>query len=110
MKTLGQFIAERRRELGMSGREVVARIKKADGSPISIPYLVDLEHDRRKPSDEVLEQFAKVLQADSDIMYFLAERIPPTSTPSRSKKTTWPRLFALFGGRSNGRRSREDGA
>jgi hypothetical protein len=25
----------------------------------------------------VLEQFAKVLQADSDVMYFLAGRIPP---------------------------------
>lgn len=29
-------------------------VRNADGKPISIPYLVDLEHDRRKPSDEVL--------------------------------------------------------
>lgn len=29
-------------------------MRNADGKPISIPYLVDLEHDRRKPSDEVL--------------------------------------------------------
>jgi transcriptional regulator with XRE-family HTH domain len=96
MKTLGQFIAERRRELGMSGREVVARIKKADGSPISIPYLVDLEHDRRKPSDEVLEQFAKVLQADSDIMYFLAGRIPPDLHTKSLKEDDLAAAFRAF--------------
>jgi transcriptional regulator with XRE-family HTH domain len=77
MKTLGQFILDRRRELGLSGRELVAGIKKSDGKPISIPYLVDLEHDRRKPSDEVLVQMAKVLQVDSDLLYYLAGRMPP---------------------------------
>jgi hypothetical protein len=46
MKTLGQYIVDRRKELGLSGREVVAGIRNADGKPISIPYLVDLEHDR----------------------------------------------------------------
>ncbi|HVN90972.1 MAG TPA: helix-turn-helix transcriptional regulator [Candidatus Binataceae bacterium] len=76
MKTLGQFIADRRKELGLSGREVVAGVKKADGTSISIPFLVDLEHDRRKPGDEVLEGLAKVLQVDSDILYFLAGRMP----------------------------------
>lgn len=70
MKTFGQFIVDRRKELGLSGREVVAGIRNADGKPISIPYLVDLEHDRRKPSDEVLLQMAKVLQVDSDISTF----------------------------------------
>jgi transcriptional regulator with XRE-family HTH domain len=77
MKSLGQFILDRRRELGLSGRELVAGIKKSDGKPISIPYLVDLEHDRRKPSDEVLVQMAKVLQVDSDLLYYLAGRMPP---------------------------------
>src|SRR5581483_662960 len=80
MKTLGQFIADRRKELGLSGREVVARIKKPDGKPISIPFLVDLEHDRRKPSDEVLEQLAKALKVDSDLLYFLAGRFPADLT------------------------------
>jgi hypothetical protein len=60
MKTLGGFIRKRRRELGLFGREVVAAVRKADGTPISIPYLVDLEHDRRKPSDPVLNQLATV--------------------------------------------------
>jgi transcriptional regulator with XRE-family HTH domain len=76
MQTLGQFIVERRKELGLVGREVVAEVRNSDGKPISIPFLVDLEHDRRKPSDEVLEQLAKVLKVDSDVLYFLAGRFP----------------------------------
>ena len=80
MRTLGQFIVERRKELGLSGREVVAEVRNSDGKPISIPFLVDLEHDRRKPSDEVLEQFAKVLKVDSDMLYFLAGRFPADLT------------------------------
>ena len=76
MQTLGQFIVKRRKELGLAGREVVAEVRNSDGKPISIPFLVDLEHDRRKPSDEVLEQLAKVLKVDSDVLYFLAGRFP----------------------------------
>ena len=60
MKNLGQFMRERRKALGLRGREVAAAVRKADGTPISIPYLVDLEYGRRKPSDPVLQQFAKV--------------------------------------------------
>lgn len=55
---------------------MVAEVRNSDGKPISIPFLVDLEHDRRKPSDEVLEQLAKVLKVDSDVLYFLAGRFP----------------------------------
>ena len=96
MKTLGQVIANRRRELGLSGREVVERIKKPDGKPISTPYLVDLEHDHRKPSDEVLEQLAKVLQVDSDILYFLAGRIPPDLHTKTLKEDEIAAAFKAF--------------
>ena len=82
MKSLGQFILERRTMLGLRGRELVAQVLNGDGKPISIPYLVDLEHDRRKPSDRVLEQLATALKTDSDILYHLAGRIPPDLTPS----------------------------
>ncbi len=77
MKTLGEFIRKRRRELGLFGREVVAAVRKADGTPISIPYLVDLEHDRRKPSDSVLNQLAAVLRIDADLLFFLEGRRAP---------------------------------
>jgi transcriptional regulator with XRE-family HTH domain len=87
MQTLGQFIVGRRKELGLAGREVVAEVRNADGKPISIPYLVDLEHDRRKPSDEVLLQLAKVLKVDSDVLYFLAGRVPADLTAERINST-----------------------
>ena len=90
MRTLGQFIVERRKELGLAGREVVAEVRNSDGKPISIPFLVDLEHDRRKPSDEVLEQLANVLKVDSDMLYFLAGRFQPIS-PRRA--STAPKIL-----------------
>jgi hypothetical protein len=76
MKTLGGFIRKRRRELGLFGREVVAAVRKADGTPIS-PYLVDLQRDRRKPSDPVLNQLATVLRLDADVLFFLEGRRAP---------------------------------
>lgn len=96
MKTFGEFIVDRRKELGLSGREVVAGIRNADGKPISIPYLVDLEHDRRKPSDEVLVQMAKVLQVDSDILYFLAGRMPPDLNAKGLKPDELAAAFKAF--------------
>src|SRR5580700_9631543 len=96
MQTLGQFIVERRKELGLAGREVVAEVRNADGKPISIPYLVDLEHDRRKPSDEVLVQMAKVLQVDSDILYFLAGRMPPDLNPKGLGEKELAAAFKAF--------------
>jgi transcriptional regulator with XRE-family HTH domain len=86
MKTLGEFIVDRRKALGLSGREVVAAVRNASGKPISIPYLVDLEHDRRKPSDEVLEQLAKALNVDSDLLYYLAGRMPADLTAKGVKQ------------------------
>src|SRR5260370_41743015 len=77
MKTLGEFIRQRRMELGLFGREVVAAMCKADGTPISIPYLVDLERDRRKPSDSVLNQLVTVLRLDADVLFFLEGRGAP---------------------------------
>src|SRR5260370_41897615 len=50
-------------------------------SRFRFPYLVALKHDRRKPSDRVLEQLATALKTDSDILYHLAGRIPPDLTP-----------------------------
>ena len=96
MRTLGQFIVERRKELGLAGREVVAEVRNSDGKPISIPFLVDLEHDRSKPSDEVLEQLAKVLKVESDMLYFLAGSSQPTL---RRRASILPRSWLLRGKR-----------
>jgi len=49
MKTIGEFIAERRKELSLSQNELVALIKNRDGKQLSTPYLSYLEDGRGEP-------------------------------------------------------------
>jgi transcriptional regulator with XRE-family HTH domain len=58
VKTLGQKIRERREELDLSLREFA---KKLACSP---PFISDVEHGRRFPSEAMLEQMARVLKLD----------------------------------------------
>lgn len=81
MKTLGQFLIERRKSRGLGQKEMAALIKNRDGKPLSAAYLNYLEHDRGKPPDYLLDQFAQVLQLDRDILYFWAQRLPPDIRP-----------------------------
>ncbi len=78
MQTLGQFIVERRKELGLAGREVVAEVRNSDGKPISIPFLVDLEHDRRKPSDEALNNSPRFSRSIRMCSTFWQDGFQPT--------------------------------
>jgi transcriptional regulator with XRE-family HTH domain len=60
MENFGQVIKRRRRELGLTQRDVAARIRFEDGRAISGPYLVELEHNtRRPPRAYLIEQFAR---------------------------------------------------
>ena len=58
VKTLGQRIRERREELDLSLREFA---KKLDCSP---PFISDVEHGRRFPSEPMLEEMARLLKLD----------------------------------------------
>lgn len=77
-KTLGSYIAEQRKLLGISQKELASRIvREEDGKPISPQYLNDIERDRRQPSSEhLLKQFAKVLKADAHYLYYLSGTLP----------------------------------
>jgi transcriptional regulator with XRE-family HTH domain len=70
MKTLGQFLIERRKALGLSQKEMAALVKNLDGKTLSATYLNYLEHDRGKPPDYLLDQFAAVLKVERDVFYF----------------------------------------
>ena len=60
MEKFGRMIAVRRKELKMSQKDVAARIKKEDGQAISVQYLNDVEHGRRRPpSDLIIRQIAR---------------------------------------------------
>jgi transcriptional regulator with XRE-family HTH domain len=76
-QTFGQAITQGRRTLGISQRELAARIIKEDGEPITPQYLNDIEHDRRSPSsDHMVRQFAEVLGQSPDYLSWLVGKLP----------------------------------
>ncbi len=73
----GQIIADARKKLGLTQKELAARIKKEDGVSISAPYLNDIEHDRRNPPSEyLLRQFARELNLPFEYLLFTAGQYP----------------------------------
>ncbi|MCT2195199.1 helix-turn-helix domain-containing protein [Paenibacillus sp. p3-SID1389] len=69
---LGEFIREKRIELGFSVREI------AEKAEISFSQWSKLERGKVKdPSDETLNKVAYALNVDKDRIYTLAGRIPP---------------------------------
>jgi len=77
MKTIGEFLAERRKALGLGQKELAALIKNRDGKPLSMPYLSYLENGRGEPPEYLLDQFAKVLRVKREVLYFWTRRMPP---------------------------------
>jgi transcriptional regulator with XRE-family HTH domain len=85
MKTFGELIAEGRKLAKLTQRELAACIKLEDGRPISAPYLNDLEHNLRKaPRGFLIDQFAKELQIEADLLYFAARRVPRDMEPGNA--------------------------
>lgn len=75
--TFGSIIRDARRRAGLSQKDVAARVMKLDGTPISAPYLNDLEHDRRNPpSAYLLDQFTRILDLPADYLCYLAGCYP----------------------------------
>ena len=77
MRTFGEVIAEARKKAHLTQRQLAAQIKNEEGKAISGPYLNDIEHNfRHPPRGYLLEQFARELDVDVDLLYFLAKQIP----------------------------------
>ena len=94
MSMFGEVIAARRKALGLSQRQLAARIKKEDGTPISPQYLNDLEWGRRHaPSEPLLRQFAEVLGLSVDYLYYLAGTYP---SDVRAQQVPPERVEAAF--------------
>jgi transcriptional regulator with XRE-family HTH domain len=84
VKTLGQFIVSRRKELGISQQEMAALLKNRDGKPLSSSYFNYLERDRGTPPDYLLDQIAEILKVSRDVLYFWAKRVPPDLEPGEN--------------------------
>lgn len=69
-----------------------ARVKTEVGKPISFPYLNDLEHNlRHPPRGHLIEELAKHLKLDADLLYFLAGKLPSVLFPTRLPRSRcWP--------------------
>ena len=77
MKTFGQIIAEARKALGISQKDLAAKVRKEDGAAISPQYLNDIEHDRRDPPGAFLiVQLAKELKLSKEHLTAAAGRWP----------------------------------
>jgi transcriptional regulator with XRE-family HTH domain len=76
MKSFGEVIAEARKRRSLTLKAVAARVLKDDGTPMSPPYLNDIELGHKgPPSDAMLRQFATVLRVELDVLRFYANRI-----------------------------------
>jgi len=75
--TVGDIIGTGRKRVGLTLKDVAARVLKEDGTPISLSYLNDVEHDRRPaPSPHLLKQLADVLNLSYEYLLFLAGDLP----------------------------------
>ena len=77
MRTFGKFIRQRRKTLGLTQRQLAARVRFEDGHSISEPYLNESEHDfRRPPRAHMIRQFAAAINVSADVLFFLVGRLP----------------------------------
>jgi transcriptional regulator with XRE-family HTH domain len=77
MDTFGRIVATARKNLGISQKDLAAKIRKEDGEPISPQYLNDIEHDRRNPpSEPMMGEFAKHLNLSKEYLIAAAGMLP----------------------------------
>lgn len=95
--TFGQQISQKRKKMEMSQKELASRVKREDGESISPQYLNDIEHDRRSPSsDQIVRQFASVLELDVDYLFFLAGKFPTDVTQRNLPPETVRQALVAF--------------
>ncbi|MBI5561383.1 MAG: helix-turn-helix transcriptional regulator [Deltaproteobacteria bacterium] len=82
MKTIGEFIREKRQERGLTLRGLEAEAKVSDG------YITRLEHDKSEPTLSVLARLLKALDADWDEFLTETGYMKPRKK-GNAKKTTY---------------------
>jgi transcriptional regulator with XRE-family HTH domain len=77
VKSFGELIARRRKELCLTQTDLAGRIKGRSGEPVSQQRITDIEHDRfGVPRRPILEQLARALKLDIDVLYLWGRVIP----------------------------------
>ena len=86
VRTFGNVIRERRRQLDLTQEDVARRIKT------SVPYIGHLEAAKRHPSEKVVAKIANVLGLDLRELFFLANprtRALISEQPMSSEVSVW---------------------
>lgn len=97
MSSFGEIISAKRKETGLSQKELATQIIKEDGQPISPQYLNDLEHNRRNPpSSHLIEQFAAVLKIEAVLLYHCAGELPPDLKCTPAEESTVVAAYKAF--------------
>ena len=95
--TFGRVVAEKRKQLNLSQKELAAKILREDGEPISPQYLSDIERDRRAPtSDHMVGQFAIALSLNADYLHYLNGRFPEAERKGRLKEDEFSERMLAF--------------
>ncbi|MDO8615898.1 MAG: helix-turn-helix transcriptional regulator [Dehalococcoidia bacterium] len=94
--SLGRVIRERRKELGMSQKQLAEKLLKEDGEPISPQYLNDIELERRAAPEYILDQLSRILRLPRDHLYLLAGQFPPDVRPKTYDAPRFQRAFQAF--------------
>jgi transcriptional regulator with XRE-family HTH domain len=96
--TFGLAISKARKTLGLSQKELAARVMKEEGGgSISPQYLNDIEHDRRSPSSgHLIRQFSGILNIPEEYLYALAGRLPDDLRPDTSDPEKVVAAFKSF--------------
>ena len=77
MRSFGQLIARRRKELGLTQVDLAARIKGRSGETVSQQRITDIEHDRfGVPRRPILKRLARALKLDIDVLYLWGRVLP----------------------------------
>jgi transcriptional regulator with XRE-family HTH domain len=90
------MIRARRRELGLTQKQVAVQIQ-IEGRAVSQAYVADLEKGFAAPRPHLIEQFAKVLELDRDLLYLAARQVPPEVAEELGRLTPEERAAAWRG-------------
>ena len=97
MPSFGELISEKRREAGLSQKDLAAKVCKEDGQAISPQYLNDLEHDRRNPpAPHLIEQLASALKMEAVLLYHCAGELPPDLSCNAVDEATVVAAYEAF--------------
>lgn len=95
--TFGSVVAEARKKLGISQKQLAETILREDGEAISPQYLNDIERDRRSPSsDHMVKEFAKALKIEADYLHYLNGRFPESERREKLTPLQFEKAMVAF--------------